>query len=84
MAKIKVGQDTGDITITIAGERRLDYKVTDGQITVAKDDVDEVLRLTGGELVEGDNPAAAAAPADEPALDKGEDLTTAAPAKRSK
>lgn len=72
MAKIKVDQDSGSIVITIAGERRLDYKVTDGHITVSKDDVDEVLRLTGGTLVDGDT-TAGAAPADttEPALAKG-------------
>lgn len=77
MAKIKLQQDSGDtVTITIAGERRLDYRVTDGHITVDKDDVDEVLRLTGGTLVDGTTAAAAPADVTEPALDKGDDLTT--------
>lgn len=54
MAKIKVGQDSGTITVTTAGSTRKDYRVTDGTITAHKDDVSDLLAaIVGAELVDG-------------------------------
>lgn len=70
MAKIKVGQDSGTITVTTAGSTRKDYRVTGGQITAHKDDVADLLAaITGAELVDGtqDEPVDLDGPPDLPA-----------------
>lgn len=48
MAKIKVGQDSGNIVVTVAGETRKDYKVTGGVITAAKADAAHLLSVIPG------------------------------------
>lgn len=55
MAKIKVQQSGGVVTITRAGETKDTFSVSaDGLITVRKDQVADLLkRLRGSELVEG-------------------------------
>lgn len=55
MAKIKVQQSGGVVTITRAGETKDTFRVSeDGLITVRKDQVADLLkRLRGSELVEG-------------------------------
>lgn len=54
MAKLKVEQDSGKITLTRAGETSKTYTVTGGQITVATEDVRSVLAaIPGSELVDG-------------------------------
>ncbi len=55
MAKIKVQQSGGTVTITRAGETKDTFRVSeDGLITVRKDQVADLLkRLRGSELVEG-------------------------------
>lgn len=54
MAKIKVEQDGGTITLTRAGETRKAYRVNGGNITVRADDVRSVLAaIPGSALVDG-------------------------------
>lgn len=54
MAKIKVEQDSGEVTVTRAGETSKTYRVSGGTITVRKDEVRSVLAaLPGSSLVDG-------------------------------
>jgi hypothetical protein len=57
MAKVRVPQSDGEITITRGGESKT-YRVTDGTITVAADDLEAVLLHVEGSKPTSGSPAA--------------------------
>lgn len=66
MAKIKVEQDTGTITVSIAGETSKRYKVTAGTISVHKDDAERVVAAIPGATLQDAQGAEELEPDDTP------------------
>ena len=62
MAKtsIKVPQKDGEVLVSIAGDEPTTYRVTDGQVSVATEDVERFLAAVDGSKVAGGNTTAAA------------------------
>lgn len=53
MAKVSVPQRDGEIVIARAGDEPKTYKVTDGTVTVAADDLEHFLAHVDGSKPEG-------------------------------
>ncbi len=57
--KVKVPQTEGEIVIAVAGDEPTTYKVSDGQVSVAEQDVERFLAVVDGSKVAGGSTTAA-------------------------
>lgn len=56
---VRVPQSDGEISISVAGDEPTTYKVTDGQVSVANEEVDRFLAVVDGSKVVGGSTTAA-------------------------
>ena len=57
--KVNVQQKDGEVRVSIAGDEPHTYRVTDGQVSVATEDVERFLAAVDGSKVAGGNTTAA-------------------------
>ncbi len=57
MPKVRVGQEDGEISLSVGGDDPTTYKVTGGQVTVAEKDVERFLTAIDGSKVAGGSSA---------------------------